>query len=1440
MTKHIILFLAANPSGTDQRALDQEASSIRKELKRSGYRDRFELVTRWAVEPYDLLRELRELKPAVIHFSGRGGHDGLFFQTTEGRAKLVTPAALAETFGAAGTSVKLVVLSACYSDGPAEALLAHVDCIVGMGGALQDDMARAFAIGFYGALGDNESVAAAYRHGNAAISLEGLSEVERPQLRIRNGVDAAQFVLATIALPARTALPCPYPGMRPYTADDADHFHCRGVEIEELLGRLRAGARELYVIGPSGSGKSSLVAAGVLPRLARGVVGIGPFLVRSMRPGEHPAARLGELLEVSGADVPTPADAIAVLLAGRARSAAVLIVIDQLEELFTLADPGEKEQFLIALRALRAEPRCVVVSTLRADFFAAFMESPLWTGRRGRPLRIEVDPLRGEALCEAIARPARDVGVVVEADLIERLRADAGSEPGVLPLLQETLVQLWDRRQGQALTLADYQALGTGGRNGLAVALSRHADTTLRALPPAQERIARRILLRLVSFGEGRSDTRRQQPRSRLRATGDDLADFEHVLQQMTADRLLTADDDDDGGEARVDLAHEAMITAWPTLAGWLQTHRADEQRRRQLEAAAARWVEHGRGVRGLLDPIELIDAEAWQRTEPARELGQSPDIAVLVAASRAAHDQQRRRRRGFVWGAFATLAVFAGVVAILAVVGRQRASEAEASRKQAEVDRLKAYLETGRRLLLDGHPQEAMPYLMTARFKGENGIPLRMMLWMVGRSLPLVPPLEHQGLRLYAVFSSDGTRILTDSYPIVRSLDASTSRRDLTDRYQTARIWDAGTGLLVGPPIKHKPTSSVRFSPDGTRVLVRDITDHTKIWDVTNGQSIAPSLNEPYLVIAREDQITRGLIVNNNVIPRDIRFDIQSDYGNVRIWDIVTAKALTPLLKHPPYEDVVSVAFNSDGTRIVTASDDRTSNEGHTRVWDATTGQLLVRLLKHQGFMSSAVFSPDGKRVVTASGDQTARVWDATTGLPITPPLKHQSSVSSAAFSPDGTRVVTASDDHTAQVWNAATGLPLALPFEHQEGVRSAAFSPDGTRVVTTSHDHTARIWNAVTAQPPPPLEHQEKVWGAGFSPDGAHVVTASSDHTSRVWNAATSQPLTPPLKHPGQLGSVAFSPDGTHLVTGGEGQMWIWDAVTGKPLTPPLKHRSWVDRAMFSPDGARIVIVSTDKTAQVWDVATAKPLDPLLNHQERVNYAVFSPDGTRIVTTSTSQTPPYSSHAWIWNAATGKLLVPSLELRIPSKIAAFSPDGTRLVTVTRGSTAQVWDVATALPLAPPIKHRGMKSAAFSPNSTRIVTASLDNTARIWDVATSKQLVPPLQHQGYVNTAEFSPDGTRIVTASSDKTARIWDAATGKQLAPPFTHQDTVTSAEFSPDGTHVVTSSFDKTARVWEIGLDETPPAGWPALAARSPFVLSGGVHVLRSSLARGAGDN
>ena len=263
--KHTILFLAANPLGTDRLALDREARAIQVELERSGFRDRFELVTRWAAEPLDLLRELRKLKPTVVHFSGHGtagvvghvsgpqphrdvdiesGHDGsprpgLFFQGSDGGPQLVSTEALEATFGAAGSSVQLIILSACYSELNAQALLRHVGCVVGMSGTIADDAARSFAIGFYGGLGEHESIAAAYAQGCAAISLQGLSDHDRPKLAVRAGIDADKLVLAFMDTPHATRRTEQTPSRHdPYVGSQSRETHMTSDEMFNLLSKL--------------------------------------------------------------------------------------------------------------------------------------------------------------------------------------------------------------------------------------------------------------------------------------------------------------------------------------------------------------------------------------------------------------------------------------------------------------------------------------------------------------------------------------------------------------------------------------------------------------------------------------------------------------------------------------------------------------------------------------------------------------------------------------------------------------------------------------------------------------------------------------------------------------------------------------------------------------------------------------------------------------------------------------------------------------------------------------------------------------------------------------------------------------------------------------------------------------------------------------------------
>jgi WD40 repeat protein/serine/threonine protein kinase len=1160
----------------------------------------------------------------------------------------------------------------------------------------------------------------------------------------------------------------PFAGLAPFQETDADRFYGRDREVGAVLARLRSSPL-IALAGPSGVGKSSLVRAGVIPQLKRSGEGWDAFIIR---PGRSPLASLSAiLLELTRASTDPatasgPGDGERALERGHAdlhaapgqlgatlrawahrKHRRVLVFIDQFEELYTLcADPDERAAFLSCLDGVAddASSPLRVLLSIRSDFLDRLAGHRPLADAIGHGLML-VPPLDREGLHDALVRPVEAADCRYEdAAVIDDMLASVATAPGSLPLLQFAAARLWTERdrEWRLLTRASYQAMG-----GIAGTLAGHADHVLGAISGSERALVRSIFERLVTPER----TRAVVSLGELRELPGDPDDLERLVHRLVDARLLVVEARA-GDDRSVELVHESLIERWPTLVGWLDENRDDAAFLSRLRTAAAQWQasDCDEGVLWRDEPARR--ALAW-RSHYRGELGRRERayLDAVRAVSTRAERRRRRVRRQVIAAVVAVpmiLLAVAGVALVRISRAEREASDAQAAQLRAEVAQLRdqaeraaasvhesqrlrkqSYLETGRQLLLDGHPQEAMPYLMAARQQGENGIPFRMLIWMATRSLPLIPPLEHQGWVNSAAFSPDGSRVVTASAD------------------KTAQVWDATTGKPLGPPLAHQG------------------------------------------------------------------------------W-------------------VISAAFSPDGSRVVTASEDQTA-----RVWDATTGKPLGPPLAHQGWVMSAAFSPDGSRVVTACVDQTARVWDATTGKPLGLPLAHQGAVWRAAFSPDGTRVVTASDDRTARVWDAATSKSLSLPLAHQGVVRSAAFSPDGSRVVTASGDQTARVWDAATGKPlGPPLVHQGAVEIATFSPDGSRVVTASDDQTARVWDTATSKPLALPLAHQGRVMRAVFSPDGSRVVTASDDRTArVWDAATSKPLSLPLAHQGAVRSAAFSSDGNRVVTASDDKTARVWDATTGKPLAPPLMHQAAVRSAAFSPDGSRVITASGDQT------ARVWDVATGKPLGPPLAPEHKKYAnfftsygnlmwsAAFSPDGSRVVTMDGDKIVRVWDAATGKPLGLPLAHQGaVGSAAFSPDGSRVVTASVDQTARVWDAATGKPLGLPLAHQGAVESAAFSPDGSRIVTASADMTARVWDAATGKPLSLPLAHEGIVWSAAFSSDGTHVVTASADKTARVWETRLDETPPAGWPALAERSPFVLSDGVHVRRAFLARGFGAN
>ena len=812
--------------------------------------------------------------------------------------------------------------------------------------------------------------------------------------------------------PARVVLRCPYPGMLAFEEKAAADFYGREAEVSQALTYVEAGAREIYVIGSSGSGKSSLVAAGVLPKLQRAAEqGGARYLVRKMRPGADPVAALASAFEVEAAEA-APVEwreAVSGLLARHPEPPRVVLFVDQLEELFTTAKAAARAAFEGALLELRGEERVVTLLTLRADFYGELLNSALWEGSGRAPMRLDVKPLRGESLREAIEKPARGLGVYFEPLLVERLLQEVKHEAGALPLLQDALVQLWRERTRGLLRLADYEGTRTGGQTGLAARVRHRADAALHELTVTQQQLARRVLLRLVQFGEGASEgvTRRQQTRAALAAAGDEEDEVDVVIRHLADRRLVTTSEGakEEGWAARVDLAHEVLLTAWPTLKDWIHTRRVDEQRRRVLEGKAAEWVRSGRGKTRLLDAEELVEVRGWLTQEVARELGPSEDALALVAASVSAEEER---------------------TAELAELERQRRqaeedrAEAERQRRQAEEDRAAAerqrqraehqlglhVLEQGRSLLIDqSKPMLAIPLLQQAIALGIDGSVLRTVLASL-RGYMWRDTFFHRGPVTFAAFSPDGARMVTAS------------------RDHTARVWEVATGRPLGIPLEHQDRVwSAAFSPDGARVVTAS-DDHTaRVWEVATSRQ----LSAPF--------VHQAPVRSATFSPDGARVVTASEDHTARVWEVVTGRPLDAPLEHQ--DKVWSAAFSPDGARVVTASYDRTA-----RVWEVATGRRLSAPLEHEDKVTRAAFSPDGAWVVTASYDRTARVWEVATGRLLGAPLLHQGTVKSAAFSPDG-----GAGGHREQGQNRAgvgggDGPPVGRPSRasrlgHERGVQ-------------------------------------------------------------------------------------------------------------------------------------------------------------------------------------------------------------------------------------------------------------------------------------------------------------------------------------------------------------------------------------------------------------------
>ncbi|WP_433539788.1 caspase, EACC1-associated type [Streptosporangium sandarakinum] len=1113
----------------------------------------------------------------------------------------------------------------------------------------------------------------------------------------------------------------PYRGLGVFGPEDADLFFGRDELTETLTGRALADGL-LVVTGPSGSGKSSLLRAGLIPALQR--LDGRPCMI--MAPGTDP---LGELIRSLA---PAPTGDLRERLTGDPRllrelvasetEPRTVIVVDQFEEVFTA--PIDETEMALFIRVLTELCRgydspALVVLGLRSDFFGPATRFGELQEALSRP--VLVTPMTAEQLREAIERPAELAGLSFEAGLVDLLLEDLGT--GTLPLLSHALLATWHHRVDGVLTLAGYRTAG-----GIRRSLAQSADETLQDLDEEGREFARKLLVELVRVGDI-ADTRRRVPVAELAA-----GEGRDILARLVRARLVNVD-----GQT-AELAHEALIQAWPKLQGWITEDRTRILVRQQLHEDARAWERQSR------DPAYLYSATRLAAARDALAGGADPG-APLVQSFLDAGARQENRRRNVVKGVIASLvtllliSVVAGVTAFLQSRETARQRDTALSGRIAEAANSVADESLGAQLSVLafrlGDTAEARGALLTAAHRN-----------------PGVRLLGHTATVWRVRFSPDGRTLATGSW------DGTARLWDVTDPFRPAALGvmrSAGGGRVLG----------VAFAPDG-RTVATGSTDATiRLWDVTD--RVHP---RQVALVDVGNRFVTGLVFGSDgttlaalVRPKDVR------RSELWLWEVDRRE--NPMERSrtrlPAYSDK-AIAMGADDVVAVGGYD------GKTRLWDISdpgAPALRATVGKHTDAVIDVSFGAGGRRLATGSLDKSVRLWDVRDLARIKEIAvlsEHTDGVQSVALSIDGRSLVTTGGDYTMRMWDlqdpahpvatAATGH-FAIP-------RDAVFDPGGTVVVSGSSDAKVRLWRF-------PLTGEGQMNHGGivhvaFDPRGSLVATPSYDASVGLWDVRDiPRPrLVATLKgHDTSVQGAAFSPDGHILVTAEQhGESRLWDVTDpANPVVLNILHNrgdDYVSAVSFSPDG-RFIALSYGDRVRLWDVST--PSRPKLGalipaHEEFVNDVVFSPDGRLLATASGD----FTAKLWdVSDLARPRMLSVLQGHTFSVNALAFSPDGRTLATGSGDAAVRLWDVgvpAKPAPVATLKGHlNGVLALAFSPDGKSLATGSSDTTTRLWDVADRRSPHASAvlrQHRNFVGSVAFSPDGRSLATGSQDWTARI------------------------------------------------------------------------------------
>ncbi|APE15880.1 hypothetical protein BOH72_12270 [Mycobacterium sp. WY10] len=1219
--------------------------------------------------------------------------------------------------------------------------------------------------------------------------------------RLRDGIRGAGIGADSFVWPPPDDIDrAPYRGWEPLDAADAAVFFGRDAQIIRALDQLRgmrlSGLNGLFVIlGPSGSGKSSFLRAGLLPRLRRedrrfavlpivrpernaltGVSGLAASIVDARRQFGLTQPSLGE---VKDACIQRRTEVIADWLAeirgeaarqlldrGDSQEAAaaptLVLPLDQAEELFS-ADASEQANGFLWLIARLAETLnanetgVVVAATVRTDRYEVMQTHPE-LGAVGTVLFDELKPMPATQFKEVIVGPAQRASEAgrplrVAPDLVDRLLADSSDGADTLPILALTLSRLYaDYGSSGELTLAHYEALG-----GMRRVVQSEIDEVLSVEPTVragQLEALRAAFIPWLATVNPDND----QPMRRL-ARFDDLPPASRpLIDALVAKRLMVKDTRD--GHTVVEVALESLLRQWDELAAWLRDERQDLKAADDLQRGAAAWSAADNDPAWLLSGSRLAEAEVLIEKPQFRQILSS--ATDFVGASRAAEDEElaaqeaqrlaelraaeeraahAQERQATAEAHTMTLrkrsrilrAVLAltAVVAVVAGVGFARANSASNEAQR------QFRLATSQRLAT-----EAQAMLAGARPGGD----IRALQELLASQALAATP--DRGALYDAVLAKSATaKIGRVANTTPNAIRYSPDGRLLATGYGdgSVRLSDAQTGQPVGKPLAaHRDdVLDLAWSPDGNTILSACRDGTLGLWNSKSGELEGDLFSTP----GRRDSTDRR-IMGVAFSPDGRRMVTAGAGGVVEVWDVAARRVVFSLTGHE--KDVYAVAFAPDGSRIATGSDDNT-----LRLWDAATGHPIgAPLSGHSGAVRAVAFSPDGNQLASGSSDSTVRLWDVKTQRPVGAPMEgHTALVSAVEFSADGTMVVSGSYDRTLRWWSVDTQMGLGARVVAQGLVRALSVRPGAAQVAAASEDGTVEIWNTADVLP---LEGS----AAAFTPDGQRLALGAIDGFVSVYDPGTGQRLgRSTTGHPHGVTKLMYAADG-HLVSGDfNGNVWIWKTDNAIPVGAPVRQvtDASITAIALSARTHRFAVGNIQGAVRVGDTVTGQWTGPPMVAPGSVDAVSFTGDDSELVSVHADTAAPPTARRW--KVDTGQLVGTE---KVELLTAAAFASAEHLATGTVDGLVTVYG-ADLKPVGDPISgHTGTVMAlAYTPDGSRLASADRYGSLRIWQPDKLSPIGSPFgAGSALVWNLALSPDGRRLASANSDGQVRLWPAS--------------------------------------------------------------------------------